>query len=92
MLEVIPPEADGPCMIACWGRDYRLALDEADDERSRRFQDTFARWGRHLREKNKGYAVFEYYGDQWMMGTLLPPMGRVLSRDMAYMKQVGRCV
>ena len=89
MLEVIPPEADGPCMIACWGRDYRLALDEADDERSRRFQDTFARWGRHLREKNKGYAVFEYYGDQWMMGTLLPPMGRVLSRDMAYMKQVG---
>ena len=71
MLEVIPPEADGPCMIACWGRDYRLALDEADDERSRRFQDTFARWGRHLREKNKGYAVFEYYGDQWMMGCLL---------------------
>lgn len=89
MLEDIPEGAQNHCMIACWGRNYQHSLAEAPDAWSERFHSAFQRWSALCREQEKHLAVFEYYGDHWMMSTLLPPLPRVIHRDMQYMQQLG---
>lgn len=89
MLEAISPEAVNHCLVACWGRDYRYDLSENTDPWARRFHEAFENWGRHQREQGRHLAVFEYYGDHWMMGTLLPPLCRVIDRDIRYMETIG---
>ena len=89
MLEEIPTQAQNHCMIACWGRDYRYALSESADAWSQRFHQAFERWGAHTRQQQKKMAVFEYYGDHWMMSSLLPPLPRVIRQDMQYMHRLG---
>ncbi len=88
MLEDIPAGAQNHCMIACWGRDYRYSLAEAPDAWSERFHSAFERWSALCREQEKHLAVFEYYGDHWMMSTLLPPLPQVIQQDMQYMRQL----
>ena len=89
MLEDVPENARNHCMIACWGRDYRYSLAEAPDAWSERFHRAFSRWSALCRERQRNLAVFEYYGDHWMMSTLLPPLAQVIRRDMQYMRQLG---
>ena len=89
MLEDVPENARNHCMIACWGRDYRHSLAEAPDAWSERFHRAFSRWSALCRERQRNLAVFEYYGDHWMMSTLLPPLAQVIRRDMQYMRQLG---
>lgn len=89
MLEEIPASAQNHCMIACWGRDYRYALSASADDWSQRFHDAFERWGIHTRRQQKKMAVFEYYGDHWMMSSLLPPLPGVIRQDMQYMHGLG---
>lgn len=89
MLEDIPEGAQNHCMIACWGRNYRHSLAEAPDAWSARFHSAFRRWSALCREQEKHLAVFEYYGDHWMMGTLLPPLPQVIRQDMQHMRQLG---
>ncbi len=89
MLEDISPEATNHCVVACWGRDYRYALSEDADPWARRFHEAFENWGRHQRQQGRHMAVFEYYGDHWMMGTLLPPMSDEIRRDVRYMESIG---
>ncbi len=86
MLEAISPEATSHCVVACWGRDYRYDLSEQGDPWARRFHEAFENWGHHQQQQNRHMAVFEYYGDHWMMGTLLPPMSDVIARDVRYME------
>ena len=89
MLEVIPPEATNHCIVACWGRDYQYDLSEKTDPWARRFHEAFENWGRYQQKQGRRMAVFEYYGDHWMMGTLLPPMSNVIERDIRYMEALG---
>lgn len=89
MLEAISSEATSHCVVACWGRDYRYDLSEGTDPWARRFHEAFENWGRHQQQQQRHMAVFEYYGDHWMMGTLLPPMSDVIGRDIRYMETLG---
>lgn len=89
MLEEIPAQAQNHCMIACWGRDYRHSLAQTPDPWSERFHDAFERWSRYTRQQDKKLAVFEYYGDHWMMSSLLPPLPAVIRQDMQYMHGLG---
>lgn len=86
MLEEISPEATSHCIVACWGRDYRYDLSETADPWAARFHAAFENWGRHQQQKGHKLAAFEYYGDHWMMGTLLPPLSGVIQRDIRYME------
>lgn len=91
MLEQVPEYNRNNGMVACWGRNYTYAVPDAQEENDRRFRRAFEAWGEQLASVHKRYAIYEYYADYWMMGTLLPPLGHVIERDLPYFKQLGVC-
>ena len=88
MLEFEPTEC-GNGMIACWGRNYSFSVSEAKSSRDIRFRQAFENWGKQLVKMHKGYRVFEYYADYWMMASMLPPLGRLIEKDIAYFRALG---
>lgn len=89
MLEGVPQSDKANCMVACWGRNYAFAVPQAEAEQDLRYKRAFDQWGEMLRRSGRDYRVFEYYGDCWMMGTLLPPLGHVIEKDVQYFHSIG---
>lgn len=82
MLENLPQRETGGCMLACWGRNYAHSLNAPEDGFQNRFRLAFENWSRRQRENGAPFAIFEYYGDHWMMGSLLPPLPQRIPEDL----------
>lgn len=89
MLETLPRREKGGCMLACWGRDYAHPLNAPQDGFQSRFWKAFENWSRRQRENGDPFAIFEYYGDHWMMGSLLPPLPQRISEDLDTFRSLG---
>lgn len=89
MLETLPQREQGGCMLACWGRDYAHPFCAPADGFQSRFWQAFENWGQRQRKNADGFAMFEYYGDHWMMGSLLPPMPQRIPEDLDIFRSHG---
>lgn len=89
MLETLPRQEAGGCMLACWGRDYARALHAPQDAFQERFRQAFLRWSERQKKNGAPFSVFEYYADHWMMGTLLPPLSQRIPDDLAAFSALG---
>lgn len=49
----------------------------------------FENWSRRQRENGVPFAIFEYYGDHWMMGSLLPPLPQRIPEDLGVFHSCG---